>query len=274
MNELQVQNLTKNFSKTKVLNGVSFNANQGDIVTFIGSSGTGKTTLLRCLNFLEILDGGMVTLNGKTIFDASLKTKYTDKELAEMRSDFGLVFQSFNLFPQYTVYENITLASKIKLKSEYKAKKKVEKSAAKESFFSLALKQIEEKAEKIIKQVGLEDRKDMYPCVLSGGQQQRVAIARALMLSPKVLCFDEPTSALDPRLSDEIVKLIRRLKDEGRTILVVTHDMNFAKKVSDKVFFMSEGVIVENGTPDEMFSSPKTQTLKNFLSSAQKEEEL
>lgn len=271
---LKIENFKKSFGLTEALKGVSFDLNKGEVLSIIGSSGCGKTTLLRCINFLETPDKGKMTLDGVVLTDEPCSEKCSEEALRQKRLNFGLVFQSFNLFPQYTIYENITLASKIKLKSEYKAKKKVEKSAAKESFFSLALKQIEEKAEKIIKQVGLEDRKDMYPCVLSGGQQQRVAIARALMLSPKVLCFDEPTSALDPRLSDEIVKLIRRLKDEGRTILVVTHDMNFAKKVSDKVFFMSEGVIVENGTPDEMFSSPKTQTLKNFLSSAQKEEEL
>ena len=253
---LEVNELKKSFGKVEVLKGVSFTLEKGEVLAIIGSSGSGKTTLLRCLNFLEFADGGSFSVNGETLFDASLE--YTDKEIREKRLEFGLVFQSFNLFPQYNVFENLTLAPTLALK-----KKKL--SAAEKK---AAIEEINNKANELLERVGLAEKKNAYPCQLSGGQQQRVAIARALVMQPEILCFDEPTSALDPELTGEVLRVIKGLKGEDHTMIVVTHEMEFAKNVADKVIFMADGVIEEIGTPEEVFDNPKSEKTKAFLSSS------
>ena len=253
---LEVKDIKKNFGKTEVLKGVSFSLDKGEVLAIIGSSGSGKTTLLRCLNFLEHADSGSFSVDGETVFDAAVE--YTDNEIREKRLKFGLVFQSFNLFPQYSVMENLTLAPKLALK-----KKKL--SAAEKK---AAIAEIEQKAAELLARVGLAEKRDAYPCQLSGGQQQRVAIARALALKPEILCFDEPTSALDPELTGEVLRVIKGLKGEDRTMVVVTHEMEFAKNVADKVIFMADGVIEEIGTPEEIFENPQSEKTKAFLNSS------
>jgi polar amino acid transport system ATP-binding protein len=245
MSVLEVKNIIKSFGKTEVLKGISFSLEKGEVLSIIGSSGSGKTTLLRCLNFLEIADGGTISVNGKEIFDSENVKNLNDNEIRENRLHFGLVFQSFNLFPQYTVLKNITLAPTLLKRG--------------------TPEEIEAKALELIERVGLSDKINNYPCELSGGQQQRVAIARALALTPDILCFDEPTSALDPELTGEVLRVIRDLADEERTMIVVTHEMEFARSVSDKVIFMADGVIEEFGTPDEVFLNPKSPKTKSFL---------
>ena len=240
---LQVNNIKKGFGSTDVLKGVSFSLEQGQVLSIIGSSGSGKTTLLRCLNFLETPDGGEILVNGK------LLTAGNDDEIRQNRLHFGLVFQNFNLFPQYTVLENIMLAPRLLKQNSPEA--------------------IRAKALDLLQQVGLSQKADSYPYQLSGGQQQRVAIARALALNPEVLCFDEPTSALDPELTGEVLRVIRGLKDRGNTMIVVTHEMEFAKSVSDVVIYMAEGVIEEMGTPEEVFDNPRSEKLRAFLHGAQ-----
>ena len=242
---LEVKNINKNFGKLEVLKGIDFSLNQGEVLAIIGSSGSGKTTLLRCLNFLETPEKGSITVNGKTIFSDEHK-EYTDEEKRLNRLHFGLVFQQFNLFPQYNVLENITLAPKLLKKGTDE--------------------EINQNALDILKHVGLSDRVDYYPCQLSGGQQQRVAIARALALSPDILCFDEPTSALDPELTGEVLKVIKELKNKDTTMIVVTHEIEFAKEVADKVIFMADGVIVEEGTPEEVLVNSKNERTRTFLS--------
>ena len=247
---LEVKNIYKSFGKTEVLKGIDFSLEKGQVLSIIGSSGSGKTTLLRCLNSLEFADKGTITVNDTVIFDGERKSKRSDAELRERRLQFGLVFQSFNLFPQYTVFENITLAPNL-LKKD-------------------TPENVKAKAWELLEKVGLSDKADSYPCQLSGGQQQRVAIARALALDPEILCFDEPTSALDPELTGEVLKVIRSLADGHMTMVVVTHEMSFAKDVSDRVIFMDDGVIAEQGTPDEVFNNPKTERLQTFLASYNK----
>ena len=244
---LEVKGLTKSFGKTEVLKGIDFSLKKGQVLSIIGSSGSGKTTLLRCLNSLEFADNGTIMVNNEVIFDGGIKAKTSDEELRKKRLHFGLVFQSFNLFPQYTVLENITLAPSLLKKN--------------------TSEEIKKKAFELIEKVGLSDKADYYPCQLSGGQQQRVAIARALALDPEILCFDEPTSALDPELTGEVLKVIRSLADGNMTMVVVTHEMGFAKDVSDKVIFMDDGVIAEQGSPKEVFGNAKTERLKAFLAS-------
>ena len=256
MSVLEVKNIQKHFGKVDVLKGVNFTLEKGEVLAIIGSSGSGKTTLLRCLNFLETADAGEIVVDGETIFDANVK--YSEREIREKRLKFGLVFQSFNLFPQYSVFENITLAPKLALKKE-----KLAPQDKKER-----LEAINIKAEALLKKVGLSDRKDAYPCQLSGGQQQRVAIARALALTPEILCFDEPTSALDPELTGEVLRVIKGLKGEDSTMIVVTHEMEFAKNVADKVIFMADGIIEEMGTPEEVFDNPKSEKTRAFLSTS------
>jgi len=253
---LEVSNIKKNFGKVEVLKGIDFSLDRGKALSIIGSSGSGKTTLLRCLNFLETPDEGQISVDGKIIFDAASSEKLTDAEIRKNRLRFGLVFQSFNLFPQYTVYENLTLAPKLRLKEEQlSAELKKQR-----------LAEIDEHAYALLERVGLSEKAKSYPCHLSGGQQQRVAIARALALSPDILCFDEPTSALDPELTGEVLRVICDLKAENTTMIVVTHEMEFAKNVSDQVIFMADGVIEEMGTPSQVFDypiSPKTQAFLN-----------
>jgi len=262
MSLLEVKNIRKSFGKTEVLKGIDFSMEKGDVVAIIGSSGSGKTTLLRCLNFLETPDVGTISLNGKAIFDAESHTKTSDEEIRQNRLHFGLVFQSFNLFPQYNVKRNLTLAAELleteKIKkgtSQYKSKKE-------------AVEAISKNADVLLSEVGLSENALAYPCDLSGGQQQRVAIARALALEPDVLCFDEPTSALDPELTGEVLKVIRELKNAGKTMIVVTHEMEFAKNVSDTIIYMADGVIEEAGAPEELFENPKSDKLKAFLKSS------
>ena len=216
MSWLEVKNIYKSFGKTEVLKGIEFSLEKGEVLALIGSSGSGKTTLLRCLNFLETPDKGTISVKDELLFDGSVKTKFNDEEIRQNRLHFGLVFQNFNLFPQYTVLKNVTLAPTLLKKGTDE--------------------EINNKAMELIKSVGLAEKIDSYPCELSGGQQQRVAIARALALSPDVLCFDEPTSALDPELTGEVLKAIKSLKNSDRTMIVVTHEMEFAKNVADKVF--------------------------------------
>ena len=259
----EVSNIVKNFGKTEVLKGIDFNLELGKVLSIIGSSGSGKTTLLRCLNFLETPDSGTITINNDKIFDADLlrSKSYTDDEIRQRRLHFGLVFQSFNLFPQYTAKENITLAPLLRLK---------EQKLPKSEIMSKTL-EINKEADALLAKIGLTDKANFYPCQLSGGQQRRVAIARALALSPDILCFDEPTSALDPELTGEVLKVIKDLKKHDYTMIIVTHEMEFAKNVSDKVIFMANGIIEECGTPDEVFDNPKSPLTKAFL---RKSEEL
>ena len=256
---LEVKNIQKNFGKTEVLKGISFELNKGEVLAIIGSSGSGKTTLLRCLNYLEVPDCGSIVVNNIPVFDSESTVKYTEKDIRDLRLHFGLVFQSFNLFPQYTVFENITLAPKLKIKESIKNKTLDARNKAE------ALAAVEAKAHELIAMVGLSEKEKSYPCELSGGQQQRVAIARALALSPDILCFDEPTSALDPELTGEVLKVIKELAVEDRTMIVVTHEMEFAKNVADKVIFMADGVIEEIGTPEEVFEHPKSPKTCAFL---------
>ena len=240
---LEVKNLKKKFGSNLVLKDVSFSLEEGQVLAIIGSSGSGKTTLLRCLNFLETPDAGEILVNGKVL------TTGNDEEIRQNRLHFGLVFQNFNLFPQYTVLENITLAPRL-LKND-------------------SPEAIQTKALNLLEQVGLSQKANSYPYQLSGGQQQRVAIARALALNPQVLCFDEPTSALDPELTGEVLRVIRGLKTQGNTMIVVTHEMEFAKSVSDVVIYMADGVIEEVGTPEEIFDNPRSDKLRAFLHGAQ-----
>ena len=258
---LEVKNITKNFGDTQVLKGVSFEMNKGEVVSIIGSSGNGKTTLLRCLNFLETPDGS-ITVDGKTIFPK------TEKEKREKNGrTFGMVFQSFNLFPQYTALRNVTLAMDVESEAALKAQG-VKFFARKQQMKQLRAEN-EKKALALLTRVGLADKTGNYPCELSGGQQQRVAIARALALSPDVLCFDEPTSALDPELTGEVLKVIKGLIDEDRTIIIVTHEMGFARSVSDKIIFMADGVIEEMGAPEQVFDNPVSPKTRAFLAKAE-----
>ncbi|MBQ3563351.1 MAG: amino acid ABC transporter ATP-binding protein [Clostridia bacterium] len=242
---LEVSNIRKSFGKTEVLKDISFTLEKGEVLSIIGSSGSGKTTLLRCLNFLETIDNGKVVVDGEVLFDSADTAKMTDEKIRENRLNFGLVFQNFNLFPQYTVLQNLTLAPTLLKKGSEQ--------------------EIKQNALELLKKVGLEEKVDFYPCQLSGGQQQRVAIARALALNPKILFFDEPTSALDPELTVEVLNVIKGLRDAGCTMVVVTHEMDFARNVSDKVIFMADGVIEEEGTPEEVLVNPKSERTKAFL---------
>ena len=251
MSLLEVKNIRKSYGKLDVLKGIDFSLEKGEVLSILGSSGSGKTTLLRCLNFLETPDAGSITIAGKEIYDASQKRHLSEKELRQNYLHFGLVFQSFNLFPQYTVLKNLTLAS------ELLEKKKPN---------GLTKEQITEHAYDLLREVGLYDKAKSYPCDLSGGQQQRVAIARALSMSPDVLCFDEPTSALDPELTGEVLRVIRELKDTDTTMIIVTHELGFARGVSDRIIFMADGLVEEQGTPEEIFGAPKSEKLKSFLS--------
>ena len=280
---LEVNNYHKKFGDNEVLKGISFSLEKGQVLAIIGSSGGGKTTLLRCLNFLEMPDEGKLVLGGETLFDAAGGKKPSDAQIREKRLHFGLVFQQFNLFPQYTVFKNITLAQSLLAKQALRDKKAdlaaVYKKATKGEKKRLKAEQkqilsqlrantkqrIEARAEELLARIGLTDKKNAYPYELSGGQQQRVAIARALALDPDILCFDEPTSALDPELTGEVLKVIKGLKSAESTMIVVTHEMGFAKNVADRVIFIADGVIEEEGTPEEVFSRPKSEKTRAFL---------
>ena len=240
---LEVKNIKKDFGKTKVLKDVSFSLEKGQVLAIIGSSGSGKTTLLRCLNFLETPDSGEIVVDGKSLFSAG--TKYSDDQIRENRLHFGLVFQNFNLFPQYSVLQNVTLAPTLLNKG--------------------TPEELDALGKQLLDQVGLSDKLESFPCQLSGGQQQRVAIARALAMHPEILCFDEPTSALDPELTGEVLRVIRSLKSEDSTMIVVTHEMDFARSVADVIIYMADGVIEEMGTPEEVFDNPKSEKTRAFL---------
>ena len=252
---LEVKNLYKNFGRTRVLEGINFDLEKGQSLAIIGSSGSGKTTLLRCLNFLEKPSRGQIVVNNEILFDANDPSTQKDKEIRKKRLHFGLVFQSFNLFPQYTALKNVMLAKEL-LEKEAQGKNASHKELH---------DKISAQAEDLLRQVGLGDKLDFYPHQLSGGQQQRVAIARALALEPDILCFDEPTSALDPELTGEVLKVIKGLADKNMTMIIVTHEMQFAHDVSDQVLFMDGGVVVESGPPAEVFGNPKEERTKQFL---------
>lgn len=291
---LEVKGIKKNYGSLQVLKGIDFSLQKGEVLAIIGSSGSGKTTLLRCLNMLEIPSEGSFYLDGELIYDAVRHVKANDSELRKKRLHFGLVFQNFNLFPQYNVKQNIMLAPKLLRKKVVSAAKKDLRKkklnvffyplrGSKKNFYNLLKEEknkllseekyfaekLSSQAEELLSGVGLSDKATAYPCQLSGGQSQRVAIARALALEPDVLCFDEPTSALDPELTGEVLKVIRGLKSSSRTMIVVTHEMDFARSVADKVIFMADGVIEEEGTPEEVFGNPKSEKTKAFLLKAE-----
>ena len=253
---LEVHNIEKHFGATRVLEDISFDLEQGQALAIIGSSGSGKTTLLRCLNFLEKPDQGSIAVNGSVIFDAADPATQRESEVRKKRLHFGMVFQSFNLFPQYTAFKNVTLAKELlsQERPDFKENKKE------------ILEEIQAEGRELLKKMGLSDRENHYPSQLSGGQQQRVAIARALALHPDILCFDEPTSALDPELTGEVLKVIRSLAEQRTTMIIVTHEMAFARDVADQVIFMDGGVIVEQGDPKEVISNPKEERTRQFLS--------
>ena len=262
MSFLKVDNIKKSFGRTEVLKDISFSLEKGEVLAIIGSSGSGKTTLLRCLNFLEIPQHGKITVNGKVLFDAEDESKRSEASIRRNRLHFGMAFQNFNLFPQYTVYENLVLAPKLLAKEKLKTEGQYMGAAT----FKEAVEKINEEAAQLLKKVGLSEKRDEYPCNLSGGQQQRVAIARALALNPDVLCFDEPTSALDPELTGEVLNVIRGLKSSDSTMIVVTHEISFARDVADKVIFMADGVIEEEGTPRQVIENPQSPRTQAFLS--------
>ena len=252
---LEVHNIEKHFGPTRVLEDISFELEQGRALAIIGSSGSGKTTLLRCLNFLETPDKGRIVVGGETLFDAEGQNSRKEQDIRRKRLHFGLVFQSFNLFPQYTALQNVTLASQLlaKERPDFKQNKK--------QIFA----QIEEEGRALLERMGLANRAGHYPSQLSGGQQQRVAIARALALKPDILCFDEPTSALDPELTGEVLKVIRGLADQHTTMIIVTHEMAFARDVADQVMFMDGGLIVEQGPARQVIENPREERTRQFL---------
>ena len=252
---LEVENICKSFGQTEILKNISFSLEKGQVLSIIGSSGSGKTTLLRCLNFLETPNKGVIKVNDEVLFDAVEKKTKSESEIRKKRLHFGLVFQNFQLFPQYTAKENVMLAKQLQAKEreDYSANKKE------------ILGEIEELAEKLLRDMGLQDRMNNYPHQLSGGQCQRVAIARALSMQPDILCFDEPTSALDPELTGEVLKVIKELANQNTTMIIVTHEMSFAKDVSDKVIFMDDGCILEQGDSVQVFENPSMERTKQFL---------
>lgn len=257
MSLLEVSNISKSFGENNVLRDISFSVEKGETVAIIGSSGSGKTTLLRCLTFLEKADTGIIRIDGNVIFDHQNTKKLSSTEQRQVQLNFGLVFQNFNLFPHFTVLENVTLAVNLlakKQKNYVTDRKNI-------------LEKIESEAKELIDKVGLSQKLDSYPCELSGGQQQRVAIARALALKPNILCFDEPTSALDPELTGEVLSVMRSLASRNMTMIVVTHEMAFARDVSNKVIFMDNGIIAETGGPQNIFENPRSDRLKAFLNS-------
>jgi polar amino acid transport system ATP-binding protein len=255
MSILEVSHIQKSFDRTPVLKDISFSLEKGQVLSIIGSSGSGKTTLLRCLNFLERPDQGIIRVGGETLFDHQDPTTQRESEIRKKRLHFGLVFQSFNLFPQYTALENVMLAKELLAKEQpdYKSRKKE------------VHQEIAAQAENLLQQMGLADRMGNYPHQLSGGQQQRVAIARALALQPDILCFDEPTSALDPELTGEVLRVMKELAQQLNTMVIVTHEIEFARDISDQVIFMSDGVIVESGTPQEVIDHPQNPRTQAFL---------
>ncbi len=255
MSVLEVKDLQKKFGKLEVLKGITFDLKEGETLSIIGSSGSGKTTLLRCLNFLERPNGGTISVKDQVIFNAADTKALSDAEIRKKRLHFGLVFQNFNLFPQYTVLKNVKLACELLAhdRPDFRANRKI------------ILQEIDEKARFLLGQMGLADRLEYYPHQLSGGQCQRVAIARALAMNPDILCFDEPTSALDPELTGEVLRVIRGLAEQRNTMVIVTHEMAFAREVSNRIIFMDHGVIAEQGTPDEVFGNPKNERTRQFL---------
>ena len=262
MSLLNVENIRKSYGKTEVLKDISFSLKKGEVLAIIGSSGSGKTTLLRCLNFLETPGNGKISVNDEVLFDSNDSSAKSDSEIRKRRLHFGLVFQSFNLFPQYTVIENIMLAPNLAAKEHIK--QRGEYMGAKS--YKEAHEIIKSNAKSLLERVGLSEKSESYPCNLSGGQQQRVAIARALALNPDVLCFDEPTSALDPELTGEVLNVIRSLKTSDSTMIVVTHEIEFARDVADKIIFMADGVIAEEGTPEQVINNPQNPRTQAFLS--------
>ena len=253
---LEVRNIEKHFGATKVLNDISFSLEKGQAIAIIGSSGSGKTTLLRCLNFLEKPDRGTISVGGRVIFDAADPATQRESEIRRKRLHFGMVFQSFNLFPQYTALKNVTLAKELlsQERPDFKEHKKQ------------ILEEIQAEGRELLEKMGLSDRAGHYPSQLSGGQQQRVAIARALALHPDILCFDEPTSALDPELTGEVLRVIRSLAEQKTTMIIVTHEMSFARDVADRIIFMDGGYIVEEGPAHDLIDHPREERTKQFLS--------
>ena len=252
---LEVTGIGKRFGSTHVLEDISLSLEQGEALAIIGSSGSGKTTLLRCLNFLETPDTGRIVVDGETLWDAADPATHKESEKRKKRLHFGLVFQNFNLFPQYTALQNIMLAGELlaRERPDYKQNRRQ------------IHDQLEQKARGLLAQMGLSDRADHYPHQLSGGQQQRVAIARALALEPDILCFDEPTSALDPELTGEVLRVLRDLAAHKTTMIIVTHEMAFARDVADRILFMDGGVVVEEGPARQVIDHPREERTRRFL---------
>ena len=252
---LDVQNISKRFGSAEGLNDISFSLEEGKVLAVVGASGSGKTTLLRCLNFLERPDSGRIVVRGETLYDSAEKGQYNEQIIRQKRLHFGLVFQAFYLFPQYTAFKNVVLARELAAKKlpDYKKNKK------------RILDEIHREGMLLMDQIGLSAKRDFYPYQLSGGQQQRVAIARALALNPDILCFDEPTSALDPELTGEVLRVIRSLADRNTTMIIVTHEMQFARELADTILFIDEGLVIEYGPPQDVLDNPSSDRMKRFL---------